>query len=247
MVKSAKLASFVYVANANSDTVSVIETATDKVVETIDCRPEARLPFGSGCNALALDPSGLILYVANGSNNCVAVVRLAGKSVEIDWEFLQRGLDWDIYRLPVPLGTPGKSSLAGLVPTGWYPGAVLVSADGKRLLVANIKGLGSLDEKRAKEKGMNSHDHLGSVSVIKLRPNIYDGKYRPIDTDQLAKYTEEVSTPTTASPKACRVSKNLGPTSSPSPSPSATANPPSSNTSSTSSRKIAPTTKSSAT
>ena len=67
---------FVYVANANSDTVSVIDTATDEVVETIDCRPEAKLPFGSGSNAVAVSPDGGTLYVANGTNNCVAVVRL---------------------------------------------------------------------------------------------------------------------------------------------------------------------------
>ena len=39
---------FVYVANANSDTVSVISTKHLEVVETIRCRPAARLPFGSG-------------------------------------------------------------------------------------------------------------------------------------------------------------------------------------------------------
>jgi len=60
-------ARFLYVANANSDTVSVIDTQTDEVVETIDCRPEARLPFGSGANALALSPDGAVLYVANGN------------------------------------------------------------------------------------------------------------------------------------------------------------------------------------
>jgi len=45
-----------YVANANSDTVSIINTTTCRVQGTIQCRPEKRLPFGSGCNALALDP-----------------------------------------------------------------------------------------------------------------------------------------------------------------------------------------------
>src|SRR5262249_44516624 len=33
-----------YVANANSDSVSVVSTDTDQVVETISCRPEGRLP-----------------------------------------------------------------------------------------------------------------------------------------------------------------------------------------------------------
>src|SRR5437588_623555 len=47
---------FLYVANANSDTVSVVRTGDDKVIESISCRTEARLPFGSGCNALAIDP-----------------------------------------------------------------------------------------------------------------------------------------------------------------------------------------------
>src|SRR5205823_13823842 len=107
---------FVYVANANSDTISVLDTASEAVLETIACRPEGRLPFGSGCNALTLSPRGDTLYVANGTNNCVAVVRL---------------------------GAPGKSRLAGLIPTGWYPGALRVSADGKRLFVANVKGLGA--------------------------------------------------------------------------------------------------------
>ena len=71
---------FVYVGAANSDTVSIIDTRTDKVVETILCRPEVRLPFGSGCNAVAVSPDGATLYVADGTNNCIAVVRLAAGS-----------------------------------------------------------------------------------------------------------------------------------------------------------------------
>ncbi len=162
---ASKTGKFVYVANANSDSVSVIDTATDTAIETINCRPENRLPFGSGCNALALDPTGHILYVGNGSNNCVAVVHLATGSAET----------------PMPLDRK-SSAVAGLIPTGWYPGAVQLSTDAKRLFVANIKGHGSLDEKRAKEKGKNSHDHLGSLSIIDL-PN----------GEQLAKHTAEVN------------------------------------------------------
>ena len=70
----------------------------------------------------------------------------------------------------------------GLIPTGWYPGAVLVSPDGKKLFVSNIKGHGSLSQPRAQEKGKNSHDHLGSVSIIDVP-----------DVDQLAKCTEKVN------------------------------------------------------
>ena len=49
---------FLYVACANSDTVAVINTETDELVETITVRPEARLPFGSGPNALAPSADG---------------------------------------------------------------------------------------------------------------------------------------------------------------------------------------------
>jgi YVTN family beta-propeller protein len=159
--------SFVYVANANSDTVSVIDTAADKVIETIDCKPEAALPFGTGSNAVALSPDGRTLYVANGTNNCVAVVMLGS---EVGG--------------PMTMGQPRPSRVEGMIPTGWYPGAVRVSADGKKLFVANVKGHGALFPRKADvapkkdgkgdgddpaapgKKGHNSHDHLGSVSLV---------------------------------------------------------------------------------
>jgi YVTN family beta-propeller protein len=136
-----------YVANANSDTVSVLDTARDEIVATIPCRPEARLPFGSGANAVALSPDGTTLYVANGTNNCLAVVQLGARATE-------------------EATGPAESRLLGLIPTGWYPGAIRLSADGKKLYVANVKGHGSLSRPRPAEKGRNSHDHLGSASLI---------------------------------------------------------------------------------
>jgi YVTN family beta-propeller protein len=153
---------FCYVANANSDSVSVIDTRKDAVVETIACRPEAALPFGSGTNALALSPDGRTLYAANGTNNCVAVIRLGARATE---------------------GGSGQaaSAVLGLIPTGWYPGAVVVSPDGKKLYVANIKGHGSLSQPRPVAQGMNSHDALGSISIIDVP-----------DAAQLARYTREV-------------------------------------------------------
>ena len=165
----------VYVGNANSDTVSVIDTKTDKVVETILCRPEVRLPFGSGCNAVAVSPDGGVLYVADGTNNCVAVVRLAAGSSDGDGAGAAQ--------------RPDASIMAGLIPTGWYPGAVLPSPDGKTLIVANVKGHGSLSQPRPAEKGKNSHDHLGSVSIIDV-PEVGRGGVTP---PLLAEYTKQVN------------------------------------------------------
>ena len=172
---------FVYVANANSDTVSVIDTAKEEVVETINCKPEAKLPFGTGSNAVGLSPDGLTLFVANGTGNCVAVVRLGKLSAEAD-------------------GPAENSSIVGMIPTGWYPGAVRLSDDGKNLFVANVKGHGALQPRKVdpkpkkdgkgdgddpaapQKRGKNSHDHLGSVSLIGLP-----------DAAGLKKYTDIVN------------------------------------------------------
>jgi YVTN family beta-propeller protein len=116
-----------FVANAGSDTVSVIETATGKVIETIaTTAPRAVLANGAGFkganpNALALSPDERTLYVTNAGTNSVAVVRLAERDGDDD--------DDD------------RSRVVGLVPTGWYPSAVSVSADGARLFVANAKSV----------------------------------------------------------------------------------------------------------
>jgi YVTN family beta-propeller protein len=157
-----KAESRLFVTNANSDTLSVIDTAADTVIETIDCKPDAKLPLGSGSNALALSPDGAVAYVANGANNCVCVVKLSARASGID-------------------GGPAVSAISGLIPTGWYPGAILVTPDSKKLIVANVKGAGSLAQKDA-AKGHNTHDHLGSISIIDVP-----------DAAQLAAYTREVN------------------------------------------------------
>jgi YVTN family beta-propeller protein len=130
-----------YVANANSDTVSVIDTSTLRVVETISVRPDASLPFGSMPNALALTPDGNTLFVANGGNNAVAVVRIDRRR--------------------------NRSRVEGFIPAGWYPGAVVT--DGKRLFVANIKGVGSRNP-QPEQKGWNVYRFLGTVQRVAM-PN----------------------------------------------------------------------------
>ena len=118
-------ASRLFIANANSDTVSVIATASKQVVETIHVTPAQGLPLGSAPNALALSPDGQTLYVANGGNNALAVVRLGA--------------------LAGGTSRAQRSEVVGFIPTGWYPGSVLVSADGRTIFAANVKGVGSLN------------------------------------------------------------------------------------------------------
>ncbi|MDB5335614.1 MAG: Phosphoesterase family protein [Planctomycetaceae bacterium] len=152
---------YVAVANANSDTLSVIEVATDKVVETISTRPQRDLPFGSAPNAHVFSPDGSRLYVSNGTNNAIAVVGFA----------------------------PPSSKLLGLIPTGWYPAGLAIDPQRNALYVANVKGIGSRGagwkgKRKVKGEqifGFNSHDHLGSVSLIPI-PN----------AEELQRHTAEV-------------------------------------------------------
>jgi YVTN family beta-propeller protein len=128
-----------YVANANHDTVSIIDTAARKRTRQIVIKPDATLPFGSMPSALALSPDERTLYAACAGNNAVAVLELgAGSSAE-----------------PV---------IAGWIPTGWYPGALLTAGDD--LLIANIKGVGS---RTARDDGsFNSRRHRGSVQRLSV-------------------------------------------------------------------------------
>ncbi len=141
---------FVYVANANSDMVSVINTETDVVSEQIPVRlsPGKNDYFGDSPNGLAIDDQGKTLYVANGMDNAVAVVKLGRKSASASNE--------------------DKSKVGGFIPTGAYPGGVAVFRD-SLLFVANIEAEGSriptISEKTGKAT-YNSHRQMASISVI---------------------------------------------------------------------------------
>ena len=145
-----------YVGNANSDTVSVIDVNTLGVVETIPVRPDPTLLFGSSPNALSLSQDGGRLFVANGGNNAVAVIALT----------------------QVP---SGGSRLEGFIPTAWYPGGLI--NDGKFLYVANVKGVGSRNPQPDK-KGWNSHNHLGSVDKVEIPgPSVLQAHTRQVKED----------------------------------------------------------------
>jgi YVTN family beta-propeller protein len=145
-----------YVANANSDTVSVIDVGTQRVVETIPVTPDASLFFGSAPNALSLSKDGRKLFVANGGNNAVAVIALGQSS-------------------------GAKSQVEGFIPTAWYPGGVI--NDGTYLYVANVKGLGSRDP-RPDKKGWNSHYYLGTVSKVEIpEPGALQSQTRQVKED----------------------------------------------------------------
>jgi YVTN family beta-propeller protein len=103
----------IYTANANSDTVSVIDTRTDRLAATIDVALVPGGPKGSMPEGLGVSPDGRTLYVALAGENAVAVVDLRQRRT------------------------------IGFIPTGWYPSAVVATADGRSLVVTNTNGLGA--------------------------------------------------------------------------------------------------------
>lgn len=102
-----------YVANGNSDTVSVLDTKTNRIERTVELQPFSRTVRGVAPTALAVAPNGETLFVACGGLNAVAQVETK----------------------------TGK--LAGLIPTAWYPNGLAISADGQHLAVTALLGAGS--------------------------------------------------------------------------------------------------------
>ena len=106
-----------YVANSDSDTVSVLDDRTGAVLRTIDLRPYAGAPIGASPNAITVSPDGETLYVANADDDDIAVVDLAAA------------------------GSAGGDHVLGLIPTAWYPDGIAIDSAGSTLFVTYMKGV----------------------------------------------------------------------------------------------------------
>ena len=124
-----------YVANSDADSVSVIDTARDRVVETISVRLEEKALAGTSPEAVALSADGATLYVAGAHSNSVAVVALSAAAMgsPADKDRARKKDDDD-------REAASRSSVVGFIPTGQYPSALAV-ANGD-LIVGNGKGTG---------------------------------------------------------------------------------------------------------
>ncbi len=134
---------FLVAASAGSDTLSVINTRTDEITETVTTRQNPGDPFGAQPDALVFDRAGKTLFVCAGTQNAVAV---------FDFK-------------------PGESKLLGLIPAGWFPGAIALDARDKKICVANLKSIATQTQKvgqGAIGRGFNTHQSGGSLSLIPL-------------------------------------------------------------------------------
>ncbi|HKP76878.1 MAG TPA: alkaline phosphatase family protein, partial [Longimicrobiaceae bacterium] len=102
---------------------------------------------GTTPNALALSPDGTRLWVAEGDANAVAAFDLSPATSGV-------------------AAARGNDRMAGRIPSGWYPTAVLALGDS--LLVANAKGRGTMANPNGPQPAASSM-HEGSTENGTLR------------------------------------------------------------------------------
>jgi YVTN family beta-propeller protein len=140
--------SMLYVAQDNTDSVGVIDTTSNSLVDNIPVTspagllPQAKLKLkGNDTNSVTLSRDEKFLYITNGWMNDIAVIALSP--------------------------TPKQSRVIGLIPTGWYPNSISFSADGKFAYVVNGKSptgpnpgscMGLTPEKDSKCRGTNQYN-----------------------------------------------------------------------------------------
>jgi len=137
-----------FVANTNSDTVSVIDTQTGKVARTISVKPFAGALSGSSPNGLALTAPDQ-LAVTLGRNNATAIYS-------------------------VPQDNSQATTFKGLVPVGYYPTAVAADSTTKRMYVLNGRGLGSVGPDRTSGPDQATNKTAKSVYAIVASLSIID-------------------------------------------------------------------------
>jgi len=151
---------YLLVANAYSDSISVIDTTTNTEERKIDLGLPLAAPgesehvYGAGPNSIAVDEKNQVAYVALYNANAIAVV---------------------------DLNTSSWSPVLGMIPVGYAPASVVLDSADHALLVANDKGIGttgfavkppptnSAENSYAKEFGVyafNTHQDLGTVSIV---------------------------------------------------------------------------------
>ena len=179
-----KNGNYLFVANSNDNSVSILDSKNKKVIETLNCAlfPNARP--GSTTNAVALSEDEKTLYIANADNNCLAVFNVS---------------------------KPAFSSSKGFIPTGWYPTCVKVV--GKKIFIANGKGFTSMANPYGpnpvvKKQSVNYHGgdknkpmeeqyigglFIGTMSVIDVPSEKQLGKYSK-QVYQNTPYTKEKET-----------------------------------------------------
>ena len=165
-----KKGNLLFVANANDNSVSVIDTKSQKAIEVLSTTLYPTKLTGSTTNGLALSADEKTLYIANADNNCLAV--------------------FDVSK-------PGGSQSKGFIPVGWYPTNVKVLGD--KILVANGKGFTSMANPQGPQPVKKTDNSGYKKGAINMRTQYIGGLFwgtlsfiNTPDASQLKTYTEQV-------------------------------------------------------
>jgi len=161
---------YLFVCNANDNSVSVISTEQNRVIEILNTALYPNSPSGSTTNSVALSGDQKTLYIANADNNCLAVFDVSA---------------------------PGHSKSKGFVPTGWYPTCVRVTND--KIFVTNGKGLTSKPNPQgpsplSKKEQVERHADIKNTKVQYIG-GLFTGTLQTVitpDEAQLAIYSQLV-------------------------------------------------------
>jgi YVTN family beta-propeller protein len=135
------------VANTYSDTISVIDTATNVVVRTINLGLPIGVPgtgqaaYGAAPNSIAVDARSGIAYVALYNANAIGVVDLSKGA---------------------------KFPVLGMIPVAYAPSSVVLDQTNNVLIVANDKGIGTRYSFEC-DYGVcdyNTHQDNGTVNIV---------------------------------------------------------------------------------
>jgi YVTN family beta-propeller protein len=137
------------VANTYSDSISVINTNTNTVVDTINLGLPIGIPgsgesaYGAAPNSIAVNAKAGVAYVALYNANAIAVVSLAKGAT---------------------------NPVLGMIPVAYAPASVVLDAAANVLLVANDKGIGTRDSFECDWGvcGYNTHQDNGTVSIVPI-------------------------------------------------------------------------------
>jgi len=178
-----------FVTNTVSDSVSVIDTTKNQVVQTFNTRPWPQSSVGYHPNAITM-PDDSHVVVSLGRANALAVYGYTTPQAPVTFQ--------------------------GLLPTDYYPVDVVTSpALGGKLVVTNERGIGSLGAPSAIDKGPgtqpgaqrvtdhNTHNVTGSLTVFSM----------PAAKD-MARYTRQVFAQNKWTPgvaKAAAASRTVAP------------------------------------
>lgn len=163
---------YLFVANANDNSVSIINIKQRKIIETLNAALYPDAVPGSTTNSVALSADEKTLYIANADNNCLAVFDVS---------------------------IPGKSKSKGYIPVGWYPTCVRVA--GNKIFVANGKGYSSMPNPNAPgpyDGGSGVSFHQGSTRRVddnQYIGGLFKGTLSIFNTpaaSQLSKYSQLV-------------------------------------------------------